>query len=90
VRGGKGLSLRLRYRLLRRCSEVNNAAYQARGLGLRRLVGVVVDKGVRGRDLFILLDEIGRKKGEVDGYHKLALNTLRPCPVLCRNRRFET
>ena len=67
MRGGKGLSLRLRCRLLRRCFGGNNAAYQARGLGLGRLVGVVAGKGVRGRDLFILIDEIGREKGKGKG-----------------------
>ena len=67
MRGGKELSLRLRCRLLRRYFGGNNVAYQARGLGLGRLVGVVAGKGVRGRDLFILIDEIGREKGKGKG-----------------------
>ena len=90
MRGGKGLSLLLRCRLLRRCFGGNNVAYQARDLGLGRLVGVAAGKGVRGRDLFILLDQIGRKKEEGEKYHKLALNTLRLSLELYRNRRFGT
>jgi hypothetical protein len=49
-----------------------------------------VGKGVRGRGLFILLDEIGRGKGEGEGYRKLALNTLRLSLVLYRNQRSGT